>query len=83
MCTCWMIIIFISFHFQGEVYSYKNCLILANFKIDVAGSVLKGKGEKWCSPFLLVEKNNTNAITFYAKNDEMRQKWTEQIQVAL
>ncbi|XP_074653804.1 guanine nucleotide exchange factor VAV3-like isoform X2 [Tubulanus polymorphus] len=68
---------------KGEVYSYKNCLILANYKIDNAGNMLKTKGDKWNSPFLLVEKNNTTAITFYAKTDDMRDKWIENIKIAL
>ena len=39
--------------------------------------------QQWSYCFLLVEKANTTAYTFFAKTEEMKRKWIEAINMAL
>ncbi|XP_064650133.1 guanine nucleotide exchange factor VAV3-like isoform X3 [Lineus longissimus] len=68
----------------GEVYSYKTCYILSNYKMEVHNiPTNKTRIEKWSHPFLLVEKNQTNVITFLTKTDDQRDAWVCALQMAL
>ncbi|KAF6034878.1 hypothetical protein EB796_006828 [Bugula neritina] len=66
----------------GETYSYKNALVLHNYKLeDVPGGPIKVL--QWRHSFMLVEKENKTAITFFSKNEEIKKKWIDSINMAM
>ncbi|KAL5012535.1 hypothetical protein ScPMuIL_011086 [Solemya velum] len=70
---------------RGETYSYKDAIVLGEYKMDDHSTVKDQhrKRENWNSSFLMVAKTNKMAFTFFAKTEDMRQKWLEAITLAL
>ncbi|XP_035216160.1 protein vav-like isoform X3 [Stegodyphus dumicola] len=69
---------------RGEQYSYKEALVLLDYKVeDVANTPKAGNRDKWSFYWLLAHKQNKTALTMYAKTEEMKRKWIEAIEKAL
>ncbi|GFR22757.1 guanine nucleotide exchange factor VAV3 [Trichonephila clavata] len=69
---------------RGEQYSFKEALVLLDYKVeDVASSVRVGSRDKWSYFWLLAHRQNKTALTMYAKTEEMKQKWIDAIEKAL
>nr|XP_042895082.1 protein vav [Parasteatoda tepidariorum] len=69
---------------RGEQYSFKEALVLLDYKVeDVMNTPRVGSRDKWSYYWLLAHRQNSTALTMYAKTDEMKQKWIEAIEKAL
>ncbi|KAH9514596.1 Guanine nucleotide exchange factor vav3, partial [Bulinus truncatus] len=68
---------------SGDTYSFKDAIVLGEFRIDDSPTFPDKKTEKWNFPFIMVKQDRTNAFTFYAKTLEQRDKWKEAINMAL
>jgi guanine nucleotide exchange factor VAV len=72
----------------GDTYSYKDAIVLGEYKIDDSPVGADKKQEKstqrgWNFPFLMVKQDKTNAYTFFAKTADARDKWKEAVGLAL
>ncbi|ESO96003.1 hypothetical protein LOTGIDRAFT_159983 [Lottia gigantea] len=71
---------------RSETYSYKDAIVLAEFKIDETQLNNEGKStgsRNWNWPFIMFKKGGGTAYTFFAKTEDARQKWVEAINMAL
>ncbi|XP_076436797.1 proto-oncogene vav-like isoform X3 [Babylonia areolata] len=73
---------------RGEAYSFKDAIVLGEYKTEDTAVLNDKKGEKaaqrgWNYPFIMVRLDNRMAFTFFAKTEEQRQKWVEAIALAL
>ncbi|XP_041369457.1 guanine nucleotide exchange factor VAV3-like isoform X4 [Gigantopelta aegis] len=64
----------------GDTYSFKNAIVLGDYKVDDTANTIE---KRWNCPFIMVQKNQQMAYTFYAKTEEVRVKWVEAINMAL
>lgn len=72
---------------RGEHYSYKEALILADYKVEDlvttnSASKLIHK-DKFGHSWQLVHRQETISYTFFAKTEEIKQKWIEALKKAL
>ncbi|KAG8191668.1 hypothetical protein JTE90_016456 [Oedothorax gibbosus] len=67
---------------RGEQFSFKEALVLLDYKVEDVSNGVKGK-DKWSHHWLLAHRQNTTALTMYAKTEEMKLKWIEAIEKAL
>ncbi|GAB6033077.1 hypothetical protein CHUAL_012691 [Chamberlinius hualienensis] len=68
----------------GELYSYKEFLNLADFKIEEPGQNLKLTGkDKWTHLWYLAHRHNKTAYTMWAKTDDTKNKWIESFRTAI
>lgn len=76
---------------RAESYSYKEALILADYRVeDVPSAALSSTSklmqkDKFNHSFLLVHRTapEKSTYTFYAKSDDVKRKWIEAIRKAL
>ncbi|KAK3088015.1 hypothetical protein FSP39_013478 [Pinctada imbricata] len=70
---------------RGETYSFKEAIILAMYKVHDQATVkdAQKRGDKWSSSFIMAKKDDRNAYTFYAKTEDMKNKWVEAVRLAL
>lgn len=68
---------------RGEQYSYKEALVLNDYKIEDVTNTKSTSKDKWTHYWYLVHRQNKTAYTMYAKIEEMKHKWIEAIQKAL
>ncbi|KAL8568201.1 hypothetical protein ACOMHN_027724 [Nucella lapillus] len=68
---------------RGETYSFKDAIVLGEYKTDDTALPNDKKGEKWNYPFIMVRMDKRMAFTFFAKTEDQRQKWVEAITLAL
>ncbi|KAK7505039.1 hypothetical protein BaRGS_00003609, partial [Batillaria attramentaria] len=68
---------------RGETYSFKDAIVLGEYKTDDSAGPNDKKGEKWNYPFIMVKHDKRMAFTFFAKTEDQRQKWIEAIALAL
>ncbi|CAH1785616.1 unnamed protein product, partial [Owenia fusiformis] len=67
----------------GEQYSYKNALILSQYRVEENSVIThKAKDPKWSYQFMLVEKQNKSVFNFFAKTEDQKRKWIDAIQMA-
>ncbi|XP_070177253.1 guanine nucleotide exchange factor VAV2-like isoform X4 [Littorina saxatilis] len=72
----------------GETYSFKDAIVLGEYKTDDSAVPNDKKGDKnvqkgWNYPFIMVKHDKRMAFTFFAKTEDQRQKWMEAIALAL
>ncbi|XP_060561933.1 proto-oncogene vav-like isoform X3 [Ruditapes philippinarum] len=69
----------------GETYSFKEAIVLAEYKVDGSSAVKDGnrRPDKWNCSFQIVKQDNSMAYTFFAKTEEIKNKWIEAINLAL
>ncbi|CAH1785618.1 unnamed protein product [Owenia fusiformis] len=68
---------------RGEQYSYKNALILSQYRVEENSVIThKAKDPKWSYQFMLVEKQNKSVFNFFAKTEDQKRKWIDAIQMA-
>ncbi|XP_055898518.1 guanine nucleotide exchange factor VAV3-like isoform X2 [Biomphalaria glabrata] len=72
----------------GDTYSFKDAIVLGEFRIDDSPSIPEKKNEKnvqrpWSFPFIMVKQDKANAFTFFAKTADARDKWKEAVNMAL
>ncbi|XP_076353877.1 protein vav-like isoform X4 [Tachypleus tridentatus] len=68
---------------RGEQYSYKEALILSDYKVEDVSITRSGNKDKWSNYWYLVHRQNKTAYTMYSKTQEMKKKWTHAIEKAL
>ncbi|GFR78227.1 guanine nucleotide exchange factor VAV2 [Elysia marginata] len=68
---------------KGETYSYKDAIILGDYRIDEGPLNDVKKTDKWNFPFIMAKENREKAYTFYAKTADQRNKWKEAVTLAL
>ncbi|XP_055898519.1 guanine nucleotide exchange factor VAV3-like isoform X3 [Biomphalaria glabrata] len=73
---------------KGDTYSFKDAIVLGEFRIDDSPSIPEKKNEKnvqrpWSFPFIMVKQDKANAFTFFAKTADARDKWKEAVNMAL
>ncbi|CAL1533587.1 unnamed protein product, partial [Lymnaea stagnalis] len=68
---------------KGDTYSFKDAIVLGEYKIDESPNIPEKKPDKWNFPFIMVKQDRMNAYTFYAKTAEQRDKWKEAVTLAL
>ncbi|RUS77444.1 hypothetical protein EGW08_014797, partial [Elysia chlorotica] len=68
---------------KGETYSYKDAIILGDYRIDESPLNDVKKTDKWNFPFIMAKENREKAYTFYAKTADQRDKWKEAVALAL
>ncbi|XP_046365888.1 guanine nucleotide exchange factor VAV2-like isoform X3 [Haliotis rufescens] len=68
---------------RGETYSFKDAIVLGEYKVDDSSVPNDKRTDKWNCPFIMVQKSQKMAFTFFAKTEDARQKWIEAIQMAL
>ncbi|KAG1675829.1 Protein vav [Nymphon striatum] len=68
---------------RGEQYSYKEALILRDYKVEDVYSAKMSNRDKWSHYWYLVHRQNKTAYTMYAKTEDMKHKWIEAIERAL
>ncbi|XP_076454946.1 guanine nucleotide exchange factor VAV2-like isoform X2 [Babylonia areolata] len=68
---------------RGELYSFKDAIVLGEYKTEDNPVPNDKKGEKWNYSFIMVKLDKRMAFTFFAKTEEQRQKWLEAIALAL
>ncbi|KAK6194806.1 hypothetical protein SNE40_000360 [Patella caerulea] len=71
---------------RSETYSFKDAIVLGEFKIDDSqpkNDNQSRSSKNWNWPFILFQKCQGTAYTFFAKTEESRQKWLDSIQMAL
>lgn len=70
---------------RNELYSYKEALILADYKVeDVPTTMLSSASklmqkDKFNHAFQLVHRQDKSTYTFYAKSEEIKRKWIDAI----
>jgi guanine nucleotide exchange factor VAV len=70
--------------FQGDQYSYRESLLLSEYKVeDVNNRRTLNKDTRWSFHWYLVRKSERTAYTMYARTDELKRKWIKAIQEAL
>lgn len=69
--------------FGGEQYSFKEALVLHDYKVEDLNNSRTGNRDKWSYYWLLAHRQNKTAITMYAKTEEIKRKWIESIERAL
>lgn len=72
---------------RGEQYSYKEALVLLDYKVEDAPSIHNtlrtANRDKWSFCWLLAHRQNKTALTMYAKTEEVKRKWIDAINRAL
>ncbi|XP_022235087.1 guanine nucleotide exchange factor VAV2-like [Limulus polyphemus] len=68
---------------QGEQYSYKEALVLRDYKVEDVTMTRCGSKDKWSYYWYLVHRQNKTAYTMYSKTEEMKRKWISAIEKAL
>ncbi|XP_005108891.2 protein vav [Aplysia californica] len=74
--------------FWGDTYSFKDAILLGEYKIDDSPVGADKKPEKgaqrgWSYPFLMVKQDKSNAFSFFAKTGDQRDKWKDSVALAL
>ncbi|XP_076314023.1 protein vav-like isoform X2 [Tachypleus tridentatus] len=69
--------------FGGEQYSYKEALVLRDYKVEDVTMTRSGSKDKWSYYWYLVHRQNKTAYTMYSKTEEMKRKWISAIEKAL
>ncbi|XP_075227409.1 vav guanine nucleotide exchange factor [Lycorma delicatula] len=69
---------------RGDQYSYKESLMLREFKVDDSSSRRSiHKDSRWSYHWFLVRKTECTAYTMYARTEDLKRKWIKAIQDAL
>ncbi|XP_052222182.1 guanine nucleotide exchange factor VAV2-like isoform X3 [Dreissena polymorpha] len=70
---------------RGDSYSYKEAILLAEYRLDnsAAARDAQRKADKWNCTFQMVKLDDSMAITFLAKTDDLKNKWIDAINLAL
>ncbi|CAG2110284.1 unnamed protein product [Medioppia subpectinata] len=70
---------------RGEQYSYKEALILADYQIEEQSisSTISKLTKQWTNGWNLVHRQHKKTYVFYAKTDDIKNKWIEAINKAL
>lgn len=71
---------------RGEQYSYKEALILADYKVEDAASTSASKlihKDKFSHSWCLVHRQEKITYTFFAKTEDIKKKWIEALERAL
>lgn len=68
---------------QGEPYSFRTCLLLDNYKLEDKTVGRSGEAGRWNHQWLLADKQNSMAITLYAKSLDAKNKWMRAFSIAM